>query len=370
MRLANLPWRSWQPGCTSPIRLYGLMLPTSMKARVYIGVTLLGGLLCLSLGLFHGQWTEPSRYLCYLALALLASGMKVRLPGVHGTMSVIFLFILIGVRELTLAQTLLMGVLGTLIQCYWKPKSWPKPIQVAFNIASMASAVAGTYYLSHSRVSQFVADNQLLMLVAAASIFFVLNTAPLACVISLTEQKSLRKVWSECYFWSFPYYLLGAAIAAIVELIDKKAGWQSSILILPVVYLIFRSYRLYLARLEAERCHAENMAALHLRTIEALALAIEAKDHSTHEHLQRVQVYAMSIGKEMGLSESELEALRAAAVLHDIGKLAVPEHIISKPGRLTPEEFERMKIHPLVGAEILERVQFPYPVVQIGRAHV
>ena len=119
----------------------------------------------------------------------------------------------------------------------------------------------------------------------------------------------------------------------------------------------------------AERCHAENMAALHLRTIEALALAIEAKDHSTHEHLQRVQVYAMSIGKEMGLSESELEALRAAAVLHDIGKLAVPEHIISKPGRLTPEEFERMKIHPLVGAEILERVQFPYPVVPIVRAH-
>src|SRR5438034_7326191 len=101
------------------------------------------------------------------------------------------------------------------------------------------------------------------------------------------------------------------------------------------------------------------MAALHLRTIEALALAIEAKDHGTHEHLRRVQVYAMSIGKEMGLSPSELEALRAAAVLHDIGKLAVPEHIISKPGRLTPEEFERMKVHPLVGAEILE---------QIGRA--
>src|SRR5437773_10480089 len=77
----------------------------------------------------------------------------------------------------------------------------------------------------------------------------------------------------------------------------------------------------------------------------------------------------MSIGKEMGLSESELEALRAAAVLHDIGKLAVPEHIISKPGRLTPEEFEKMKIHPLVGAEILERVEFPYPVVPIVAAH-
>jgi diguanylate cyclase (GGDEF)-like protein/putative nucleotidyltransferase with HDIG domain len=106
-----------------------------------------------------------------------------------------------------------------------------------------------------------------------------------------------------------------------------------------------------------------------LRTIEALALAIEAKDHTTHEHLQRVRVYAIEVAKELKVSGPELEALHAAALLHDIGKLAVPEHIISKPGRLTPEEFEKMKIHTLVGAEILERVRFPYPVVPIVRAH-
>ena len=115
--------------------------------------------------------------------------------------------------------------------------------------------------------------------------------------------------------------------------------------------------------------HAQEMADLHLRTIEALALAIDAKDATTHDHLRRVQVYALEIGKELGMSERELEALRAAALLHDIGKLAVPEHIISKPGRLTPEEFEKMKIHPVVGAEILERVQFPYAVVPIVRSH-
>ena len=108
---------------------------------------------------------------------------------------------------------------------------------------------------------------------------------------------------------------------------------------------------------------------LHLRTIEALALAIEAKDHTTHDHLQRVRVYAIEVAKELGVTAGEMEALHAAALLHDIGKLAVPEHIISKPGRLTPEEFEKMKIHPLVGAEILERVRFPYPVVPIVRAH-
>ena len=98
-------------------------------------------------------------------------------------------------------------------------------------------------------------------------------------------------------------------------------------------------------------------------------LAIEAKDQTTGEHLQRVRVYAMELAKELGLSEDETEALRAASVLHDIGKLAVPEHIISKPGKLTPEEFEKMKIHPIGGAEILEQVDFPYPVVPIVRAH-
>src|SRR6267142_2687253 len=111
------------------------------------------------------------------------------------------------------------------------------------------------------------------------------------------------------------------------------------------------------------------MAALHLRTIEALALAIEAKDHTTHDHLRRVRIYAMEVAKDLGLSASEMQALRAAALLHDIGKLAVPEQIISKPGKLTPEEFEKIKIHPVVGAEILESVQFPYPVVPIVRAH-
>ncbi|MGA7401319.1 MAG: HD domain-containing phosphohydrolase, partial [Terriglobales bacterium] len=122
-------------------------------------------------------------------------------------------------------------------------------------------------------------------------------------------------------------------------------------------------------KLETEKKHAEQVSNLHLRTIEALALAIEAKDQTTGEHLQRVRVYAMELAKELHLSEDETEALRAASVLHDIGKLAVPEHIISKPGKLTPEEFEKMKIHPIVGAEILEQVDFPYPVVPIVRAH-
>jgi diguanylate cyclase (GGDEF)-like protein/putative nucleotidyltransferase with HDIG domain len=136
-----------------------------------------------------------------------------------------------------------------------------------------------------------------------------------------------------------------------------------------VVYWIYRSYRTYLDRLEGEKKHSEEIAALHLRTIEALSLAIEAKDHTTHDHLKRVQAYAVQIGADLGLAPEELNAVRAASLLHDIGKLAVPEQILSKPGRLTTEEFEKMKIHPVVGAEILSRVQFPYPVVPIVRSH-
>jgi len=152
--------------------------------------------------------------------------------------------------------------------------------------------------------------------------------------------------------------------------------WQTSLLVLPLVYFVYRSYHLYLAKLAAEKKqveikkrHAEEAPSLHLRTIECLALAIEAKDHTSHKHLQRVRVFAVAVAKELGFPEDEIEALRAAALLHDIGKLAVPEHIIHKPGRLTPEEFEKMKIHPLVGAEILQRVAFPYPVAPIVRSH-
>src|SRR5438270_14067404 len=98
------------------------------------------------------------------------------------------------------------------------------------------------------------------------------------------------------------------------------------------------------------------MAALHMRTIEALALAIEAKDQTTHDHLERVRVYAVEMARRLNLPAHEVEAVRAAALLHDSGKLAVPEHIISKPGKLTPEVLEKMKTHPVAAAEILERV--------------
>jgi len=281
-------------------------------------------------------------------------------------MSVNFLFILLGVLELSFAETLALGCAAILTQCFYRDR--PRAVQVIFNTCATSFAIALAYCVYHVPIFR-AQNNPAVLLVATAATYFAANTLPVATIISLTEHKSLRRIWADCYFWSFPYYLVGAGVAGLVSWLNRIVEWQTSLLILPAVYLIYRSYRLYLAKLEDEKGHVEEMANLHMRTIEALALAIEAKDHTTHDHLQRVRVYAVEVAKELKVTAEEMEALQAAALLHDIGKLAVPEHIISKPGRLTPEEFEKMKIHPVVGAEILERVRFPYPVVPIVRAH-
>jgi putative nucleotidyltransferase with HDIG domain len=341
----------------------------SIGARIFIAGMALAGSITFALAFSHWQTSDLVKFVCYLIAALLASSLKVGLPGIEGTLSVNFLFTLLGILELSLPETLTLGLASTLAQFYWKPARRVKPVQLVFNLSqvTLSSAIAyGAYKLVVLHVLH--APGPLALLVAAIT-HFGCNTLATSTIIGLTEDKSIRKVWGESHLWLFPYYMVGAAMAGLVHFLNAYIGWQSSLLVLPPIYLMYRSYRLYLGKLETEKLHAEKVSNLHLRTIEALALAIEAKDETTGEHLQRVRVYAMELAKELGLSDDETEALRAASVLHDIGKLAVPEHIISKPGKLTPEEFEKMKIHPIVGAEILEQVDFPYPVVPIVRAH-
>ena len=348
----------------------------SLQTKAFVGITVSIGMFVLGHALWHWQSQDVMRFVCYLAVALLASGLKVQLPGIDGTMSVNFLFILLGVLELSLPETLVIGCTATLVQSVWQARKRLDPIKVLFNVAGMmANASCLTYLTYHWLLQRFGANKPILLMVAAL-VFFFANTMPISVVIAMTEGKSTRRIWSECYFWSFPYYLVGAAAVGLVGIVNSSAGWQTSLLVLPLIYWVYRSYRLYLGRLEAEKervevekRHVEQIASLNMRTIEALALAIEAKDHTTHTHLQRVRTYAVEVAKELELDEGQIEALRAAALLHDIGKLAVPEQIINKPGKLTPEEFEKMKVHPLVGAEILERVAFPYPVAPIVRSH-
>ncbi|MGO9894995.1 MAG: HD-GYP domain-containing protein [Bryobacteraceae bacterium] len=163
--------------------------------------------------------------------------------------------------------------------------------------------------------------------------------------------------------------LVGAFLAWTIWSAAAPGRPYSLVLAPPLFYAICRSYRMYVRRCEERRLNQDEIEALHLRTIEALSLALDAKDPETRDHLGRVRVYAVELAREMGVCDRELECLRVAALLHDIGKLALPERIISKPGKLTPDEFEKVKAHPLVGAEILQRVGFDPLVPAIVRAH-
>ena len=154
--------------------------------------------------------------------------------------------------------------------------------------------------------------------------------------------------------YSVPFILLGALITGLVHLLYR-----------------FNEKRLdQVRRAEADqRKHVQEMADIHMNTIESLAIAIDAKDQTTHGHVRRTQIYASEMGKLFKVSSKEVQALFAGALLHDIGKLAVPEYILNKPGKLTEAEFAKMKIHPTVGGDILRRVNFPYPVEDIVRYH-
>lgn len=335
-------------------------------ARAFVGsVVAVGGAIFL-IGLNHWHSASPLRFLAFLAVTTAISGMKVSLPGVTGTMSVAFLPTLVAITTLGLPEALVLGVVSTIGQCLWQAKRRPRAVQVLFNAGSSAIAIAASYATYHHAWLRSLNMSETALLVLSSLVYFLFNTGLVAVIIGLTERKSPVRIWRQVYFWCLPHYLVAASFLSIC---GRWISWSAAVAVLPIVYLILRSYRIYLGRLEDEKVHAEQVASLHLRTIEALALAIDAKDHTTHDHLQRVQVYAMELARELQLPEQEKEAVQAAALLHDIGKLAVPEHIISKPGKLTPEEFEKMKIHPVVGAEILERVQFPYPVSPVVRYH-
>jgi diguanylate cyclase (GGDEF)-like protein/putative nucleotidyltransferase with HDIG domain len=343
--------------------------PLDWPASVFISLQVLLGFPFIVYAVLHPHSDDTLRFACFFALAMAASIFKVRLPGIEATMSANFIFILVGILDFSFSETLLIGCMGGLTQSIWQSKTRPNPIQMLFNFANLSLSISLANFVFHSSFAYQHGLRWPLLLGAASTTYFLVNSMSVSGIIAITQKRKPLAVWKECFLWSFPYYLLGGVIAAGMSYMNRVLGWQLAILILPIVYWIYRSYRVYLDRLEAEKTHSTEIADLHLRTIEALSLAIEAKDQNTHAHLNRVQAHAVRLGKDLGISEDDLNALRAAALLHDIGKLAVPEQILSKPGRLTHEEFEKMKIHPSVGAEILKRVQFPYPVVPVVLSH-
>jgi hypothetical protein len=172
---------------------------TPRRATIYIALFVFAGTVILN----HGLWSWTShdwpRYLSYCAIALLASGMKVTLPGISGTMSLNFLFVLIGIAQFSLAETLAMGCLGILVQSMFHVKNRLRAVQVVFNVASMACSIEISYDVYHAWFLQGSALEAPVKLLLAAATFFVTNTLSVATVIGLTEGRSILSIWRESY---------------------------------------------------------------------------------------------------------------------------------------------------------------------------
>ncbi len=347
------------------------LLGFSKAAKVYWTLVVMAGFACLASA--FASWSVQDeklvRILCYMVAGVFASGLKIRLPGITGTLSMNYIVIIMAMLDLSLPGTLLVAVVCTIGQCLIHATARPKWFQVLFSVNGIAVPIMAAQYCLTLPALLNVDRTGCIALLVASLVYFVINTFTVAGIIGCSTGTSIYQTWRSSYLWTSPQYLVGGGIAGAAHFFSQHLGWPLLLMAAPPLYLVYRSYSLYLGRIEEQQKHILEMSQLHLRTIETLALAIDAKDDTTAAHLRRVQVYASGIGKELNLSASDLQALEAAALLHDVGKLAVPEYIISKPGKLTEEEFEKMKVHPIVGAEILERVDFPYPVVPIVRSH-
>lgn len=312
---------------------------------------------------------DIARYLCYFAIALFSASLRVRGRDGTGPVSMSFGFVIIALIELDLKETALIAGAALTVQALVRRVTHGGATELAANLLSTLGAALVSQLIYRSEFARAWQLESPVRLVGASLAGFVAYNVPGAITGLLASRWNRGQAREAMQLWSLPYHLVAASVTALYGSIYPFVSWYAAAFLAPMVYLIYRSYEAYMKRLQSQREHADEVSDLHLRTIETLAVAIEAKDQTTHEHLKRVQIYAVELGKDLGLSYAELQALRAAAVLHDIGKLAVPEHILSKPGRLTPEEFDKMKIHPLVGAEIIERARFPYPAAAVVRAH-
>lgn len=351
-------------------------------ARIYWTVLIAAGTLtgawALSQCLAFNS-TEWSQFLALLSLVVVTGCYPVRIPNTTATITVGDTFTFLSAIFLGVPAAIMLSVVDAFLgskRTTKKATSWlGAPAIMAVTTFLSASAfylVLSTYaHISNVplRAVSLRSDQLLLPLAAMAAVHYILNGLSLATMYALKKSRTFRSFWRDGYLWTGLTFVAAACAAALIYGTLTAFGFLYVLLGVPIIAATYMTYRVFFERVNEKTREADALSSLHLATVEALATAIDAKDQTTHCHVRRVQIYAAGLGKVFGLSLSEIEALKAGALLHDVGKLAVPDHILNKPGRLTTAEFERMKIHTIVGAQILERVNFPYPVVPIVRHH-
>jgi len=221
-----------------------------VKARIYIGTSVsLGYALLAGTLTWFSQFPDVARYLACLSLACIASTMKVRLPGLHSTISVNFVFILMALTQLSLAETLTIAFAATAVQSLWRTKSRPRIVQVLFNTSTVLISSALAYLTAHAVPGR---DHPFIALAPAATVFFVMNTGMISLILALLSNTTLLAVWKQCHLWAFPYYLVGAAVAAAVVQSSQAVGWRLSLLTLPVMCLTYYYYKVFVSSHETQ----------------------------------------------------------------------------------------------------------------------
>jgi len=316
----------------------------------------------------------PLAWLALGGFALLLGCFRLRFSSVSANISIDDTFLISTAVLFGPAPATLSIGIGACVLCL----SRKRPLrQLTFNTASLALsmwasasmffALAGVEPLAigAAPITPLVAP-----LVALTLVYFVLNSGLTAIAIALDSRQPPLQVWKQNFRWLWVGYLGAASVAFCLILLVQQRSIAAAAMVLPLLAVFHLTLRATFGRLEDAKRHLGDMDRLYLSTVETLAMAIDAKDDCTHSHVRRVQAYAVGLARALGVAgEGSLKAIEAAALLHDTGKLAVPEHILNKPGKLTEAEFEKMKQHVDVGADILSLVEFPYPVVPIVRAH-
>ena len=349
-----------------------------VKAKIYLISIYFFGVMLISYALFFSPVHRPAlswEMALFLSIAIFAYGKKITLmrhKGVAdaGSMSLGFAITFAAILRLGPTDAMIVAAVGCLSSCLY-PKRQP-PYQVAFNVLMSAAQawVTGWLFTQLNGGTLNLQATRAFVPVAAASLtYFAINTFPISIIIGLCSGQNILKIWRTSFMWTAPSYFAGACVSTLATLLCGHQSGAMLLFVLPVAYLTYQSYATTIGRSEEKQQHIERLADLYLSTIKSLALAIDAKDQYTHQHILRVQRYAVAIAKQLGLDGDDLEAINTGALLHDIGKLGVPEYVLLKPGRLTEEEFATIKKHPEIGAAILDPVEFPWPVLPVVKHH-
>ena len=350
----------------------------SKNGRAYVSAVILAGFVAIAWSVYElDRHPIGFQWFMLAALTLVSGSATVKLPSVPASISISETFVFAAVLLYGPAAGTLIVALDGLVISFWISKRRQEPYRALFNMSAPAVSAwaASELFFWLAQVEPLVNApaplNRILpALVVFALAYFSFNSWLIAFAISLEERVSPVRVWRENFVWLSLNYFCGASVAVLLVVGTRQVDLRFIGVIVPLLLVLYFTFKTSMDRVEDANRHVEKVNRLYLSTIETLAMAIDAKDQVTHGHIRRVQRYAVGLAQELGVvDEALIKAIEAAALLHDMGKLAVPEYILNKPGRLTEAEFEKMKLHASVGADILSAIDFPYPVVPIVRHH-